>query len=103
MSRNLLLKTETKSLSCLYSVHSLLHVLVVVHPLLDVIAQSVQLRQLLLNVLRHLHLLQIHHPFVQDRNSSLQTLLGIDKVLAMSLGNTQLIMCLSDGPGYKST
>ena len=95
------MKTRDKVLVLL--VHSLLHVLVVIHPLLDIIAQSVQLRQLLLNILRHLHLLQIPHPIVQDRNSSLQTLLGIDKVLAMSMGNTQLIMCLSNGPGYKST
>ena len=76
-------------------VDSLLHVLMVVHPLLDVVTQRLQLRQLLLDVLGHLHLVQVHHPGVQNSNGSLQTLFGIDEVLAVSLSNTKLIVSVS--------
>merc|ERR1719233_559945 len=79
-------------------VDSLLHVLVVIHPLLDIIAENSQLSQLLLDILRHLHLLQVNHPSVQNSNSSFQALLSIGKVLAVSLSNTKLIMRLGNGP-----
>ena len=57
------------------------------------------LRQLLLDVLGHLHLLQVHHPGVQNSNGSLQTLLGVGEVLAVSLSNTELVVRLGDRPG----
>merc|ERR1712112_220965 len=79
-------------------VHTLLHVLVIVHPLLDVVAENFQLRQLLLYVLRHLHLLQVLHPRIQDSNGSLQALLSVNKVLAVSLSNTKLVVRLGNGP-----
>merc|ERR1719239_1731617 len=79
-------------------VDSLLHVLMVIHPLLDVVAENSQLRQFLLDVLRHLHLLQVKHPSVQNSNGSFQALLSAGKVLAVSLGNTKLIMRLSNRP-----
>merc|ERR1719347_2170030 len=77
-------------------VDSLLHILVVIHPLLDVVAEYSQLCQLLLDVLRHLHLLQVHHSCVQDSNSSLQTLLCIGEFLTVSLSNTKLVVGLSN-------
>merc|ERR1719365_11061 len=70
-------------------VDSLLHIL-------DVIAECSQLCQLILDVLRHLHLLQVHHPCVQDSNGSLQTLLCIGEFLTVSLSNTKLVMRLGN-------
>ena len=96
MSKKLTFEHGDKVLVLL--VDSLLHILVVVHPLLDVVTQRLQLRQLLLYVLGHLHLLQVYHPGVQNSNGSLQTLLGIGEVLAVSLSNTKLVVRLGDRP-----
>ena len=79
---------------------------------LDLLAQEIQLSQLLCDVVRRLQLLQVRDPGVEHSNCRSQALLSVVVLLALqllrsarlgavSLGDTKLIMSLGDGPETK--
>merc|ERR1719495_2569735 len=82
-------------------VSALLHFFVVSHALLDFSAKKSQLRQLLCDAVRSLHLLQVGDPSVKDRNSCLQTLLSSGILCTMSLCHAKLVVNLCDRPGVR--
>merc|ERR1719234_1622816 len=79
-------------------VGALLHLLVVSYALLDLSAQESHLSQLLGDVVRGAHLLQVGDSGVQHCHCSNQALLSISVVSNLSLRHPKLVVGFSDGP-----
>ena len=79
-------------------VGAFLHLLVVSNALLDLRAQESHLCQLLGDVVRGAHLLQVGDSGVQDSHCSHQALLGIGVVGNLGLSYSQLVVGFSNSP-----
>ena len=79
-------------------VGAFLHLLVVGHALLDLGAEKRQVGQLLGDIFRGLHLLQVGNSGVKHSHGCCQALLGVGILGTVSLRHAKLVVGLGYGP-----